>query len=449
MTSMRQSITRNTVFNFAGIGVPLLVGIVVLPIITSSLGPARFGLLGLTLALLEYSNLFNFGLGLATTKHVAERLARGDGDVSQLVVGSVLSQTALGALGGLMIALAAPILTHHVFVIPEVMKSEALSVFRILGLMVPATLLLVSLRSVLEAAHRFDISNAIRIPGSIASFLIPAIAASRGHSLVAIMLMLLASRLVVCAAMFIAARIAIPSLHWSLPENWSVMRPLLVFGGWLSLSNVISPLLIYVDRLMLGAFIGLTAVGYYTAPFDAVMRLLIVPASLVGALFPSVTGMHATGDTASLKRIFGKAVQNISLILAGPALLLVVAGPIVLRLWLGDEFAAAGGTALRILAFGVFMNALAHVPSGYLAALGRPDISAKFHLVELLVHVPVAWWLITRFGITGAAIAWAMRVTFDTALLLVAASRVMGTSFRELMTARPSPLTVKVAQGSC
>ncbi len=72
----RRSIARNTVLNLAGLGIPLVVGVAVMPIITRQLGTTRFGLLGLTLALLEYSGLFDFGLGLATTKHVAERLAR-------------------------------------------------------------------------------------------------------------------------------------------------------------------------------------------------------------------------------------------------------------------------------------------------------------------------------------------------------------------------------------
>lgn len=445
MTSKRRSITRNTLLNMGGLGIPLVVGVAVMPIITRHLGETRFGLLGLTLALLEYSGLFDFGLGLATTKHVAERLARGDGEVSHLVAVSVLSQTFFGIVGGTLFAFAAPVLVNHVFVIPDGMKSEALSVFRVLAVMIPATLLLMSLRGILEAAHRFDLSNAIRVPSSVASFVIPAAASSAGYSLPVIMLMLLATRLLVCAVTFIAVNRAIPTLRWGLPDDWSMLRPLLAFGGWMSVSNVISPVLIYLDRFLLGALIGLAAVGYYTAPFDGVIRLLIVPGSLVNALFPSVSGMNAVGDSAALTRVFSKAVRNISLILAVPALALVLFGPTLLRLWLGDVFAEQGGTALRILAFGVLANALAHVPSSFVAALGRPDISAKFHLLELALHVPLAWWLITHYGVTGAAIAWTTRVTFDAALLFGAASKVLGIPVRALFAATTP---VAVSSGS-
>jgi len=420
-----RSIARNTLLNFGGLSVPLIVGVAVMPIITQNLGATRFGLLGLTLALLEYSGLFDLGLGRATTKHVAEKLATGDDEVSHLVVGSVLSQLAFGILGGVLFALAAPVMANEVFRIPDAMKPEAVQVFRVLGALIPVTLLLLSLRGVLEAAHRFDLSNAVRVPSSLASFLIPAVLSSLGYTLPVIMWTFFVSRVVFCTLSIFAVQRAIPTLRWNLPDDWSMLRPLLAFGGWMSVSNVISPLLIYLDRFMLGAFVGLSAVGYYTAPFDGVIRMLIVPGSLVNALFPSISGMQATGDRAGLRRVFSKAVRNMSLILATPAVVLMLFGPVFLRFWLGDAFADQAGTAVRVLAFGVFLNSLAHIPSSFNVAMGRPDINAKFHMLELVIHVPVAWFLVRRFGVTGAAIAWTSRVTLDAALIFLGATRLL------------------------
>ena len=444
----RKSIARNTVLNFGGLSFPLLVGVAVMPIITGNLGPARFGLLGLTLALLEYSGLFDLGLGRATTKHVAEKLATGDDEISHLVVVSILSQLAFGAVGGIAFALAAPLLANYVFEIPPDMTGEAIAVFRVLGALIPATLLLVSLRGVLEAAHRFDLSNAIRIPSSLASFLIPAIASSKGYTLPAIMTMFLVGRIFFCAASAVAVHRAFPNFKWSLPDDWSMLRPLLAFGGWMSVSNVVSPMLVYLDRFMLGALAGLAAVGYYTAPFDGVVRMLIVPASLVNALFPSVSGMHATGDTAGIKRVFAKAVRNMTLVLSVPALVLLFFGPMLLRFWLGDAYAEQGGTAVRVLAFGVLMNSLAHIPSSFIVAMSRPDINAKFHMLELAIHLPIAWLLINQFGVTGAAIAWTIRVTFDAALLFTGISRLLGTPLWRLVSGKPA-LTPQPVQDAC
>jgi O-antigen/teichoic acid export membrane protein len=61
-------------------------------------------------------------------------------------------------------------------------------------------------------------------------------------------------------------------------------------------------------------------------------------------------------------------------------------------------------------------------------ALGRPDLTAKFHLVELPLHGLLVWWLISMWGTTGAALAWSIRVGVDAMLLFVAACRLLSLS---------------------
>jgi O-antigen/teichoic acid export membrane protein len=60
-----------------------------------------------------------------------------------------------------------------------------------------------------------------------------------------------------------------------------------------------------------------------------------------------------------------------------------------------------------------------------LAAIDRPDINAKFHLAELCLHVPLTWWLVSSYGITGAATAWSTRAVLDAVLLFSATSFVL------------------------
>ena len=109
-------------------------------------------------------------------------------------------------------------------------------------------------------------------------------------------------------------------------------------------------------------------------------------------------------------------------------LLLIVLAQPLLRLWLGADYAAHGSAAFAILAGGVLINGLAHVPSAYLYGRARPDLPAKFHLVELPLYVLGAWLLIRAYGITGAALAWTLRVSVDAVLLGIAMWRVGGPS---------------------
>jgi O-antigen/teichoic acid export membrane protein len=421
----RSRTARNSGFNLLGMAVPLLIGLFLIPITLHGLGVARFGLLSLSLTVLEYSTLFALGLGPATTKHVAEAIARSDESTSELIVMSMIGHLVMGVIGGIVVALLAPVIVDRVFSVPPNLRAEAIAVFRLIGAMVPATLLLMSLFGALEGASRFGLVNLLRIPVSALSFIIPAVGVTYGVGLPTILSTLIVARFVICGILALVVAASVPTYRWRWPTEWRRIRPLLSFGAWLSVSNVVSPTIVYADRFLLGHLRGLSAVGIYSAPFDAVMRLLAIPGSLVRAMFPTISALQSTASLDQLRPLFWRAVRVVVALLAGPVLILALFGPALLRIWLGAEVAIGAGIAVRILAVGLIINAAALVATTFIAAMGRPDLSAKFHVLELVIHLPLAWWLISTFGISGAAMAWSIRVTFDAALLFRAADRLL------------------------
>ena len=106
----------------------------------------------------------------------------------------------------------------------------------------------------------------------------------------------------------------------------------------------------------------------------------------------------------------------------------------ILKIWLGADFVAESTAALQILGIGVLINSLSHVPFAFLQGVGRPDLPAKFHLIELPLYVVMAWILVSHFGITGAASAWTLRVALDALLLFWATFKVFGFSLWLLAT---------------
>jgi O-antigen/teichoic acid export membrane protein len=429
-------VARNALFNVLGQILPLLVGIVAIPVTLRGLGEARFGLLGLIWAILGYFGVLDLGLGRATTKFVAEYLGRGDAtQLRRVATLSVASQTVLGVVGGIVLALLTPVAVSRVLGVPAGLQAEARGAFLVLAVSVPIVVLSLSLRAILEAAQRFDLVNLIRTPTSAAVFLVPAVAAHFGASLPAIVLLLLLVRVATCWATAAAVPRAIPGFRWEFRPSWEALRPLVGFGGWIAVSNVVSPLLGYLERFMLASVAGVAAVAYYAAPYEAVTRLLIVPAGLASALFPALS-VTVADRRASLDRLLGRSVRYLLLVLAVPIMLLIgLSGPLVTA-WLGPAFAARSAPAFAILAVGVLINALAHLPHVYLLGQGRPDLPAKFHLLELPLYVALAWVLIARFGVAGAALAWTVRVSLDAVLLTVAVWRVAGLSPHRLLGVR-------------
>ena len=97
--------------------------------------------------------------------------------------------------------------------------------------------------------------------------------------------------------------------------------------------------------------------------------------------------------------------------------------------WLGKDFAENSKEVVRILAFGVLINSLAHIPYALLQSSGRPNLTAKFHIIELPIYFFLALILVSKWGINGAATVWTLRVILDTALLYGATFKIYKFSF--------------------
>lgn len=426
-------LARNTAINLVGRMVPLLVAVVTMPYVIGHLGPDRFGLLSLAWMVVGYFALFNLGVGPATTKFVADLLGKGERErLPELVWTAVISQVCLGVMGGFLFVAGTPLLVDRLLRIPPGLRAQAHLIFLYMAVALPIDFANGSMSGVLGASQRFDLLNLVSIPSSALTYLVPVAAVWLGYGLPAIVLFLVLARATAIFVIVYCCFRLYPDLRSGVRFSPGLARRLLGFGGWVTVSGMVSPVLVYFDRFLIGSLISVAAVGFYTPPYMISTKLWILPASLAATLFPAFS-CSAGGESREWVRSALARSLKFLILLAGPAALLLVffARPL-LTFWVGARFAAEGTLVLQILAVGVLMNSLAVVPYSLLQGIGRPDLTAKFHLVELPIHVALAWFLVTRFGLAGAATAWAIRMGFDFFLLVVAACWLTRTSPRLL-----------------
>ena len=100
--------------------------------------------------------------------------------------------------------------------------------------------------------------------------------------------------------------------------------------------------------------------------------------------------------------------------------------PALLNAWIGSALPAEAVSVGRWLCLGVWLNAIGSMYFAWLHAHGRFRATALLHLVELPLYLAVLVLLLKQLGVTGAAIAWALRVGFDSAMLAWLARRGAG-----------------------
>jgi len=425
-------LARNTMLNLAGQVLPLLVAVFSAPYVIHNLGPDRYGLYSLASIVVGYFALFNLGIGPATTKYVAEHLGSGEIDrLPELVWTAVTSQMCLGLAGGIMLAAASPLLVERALKIPVGLQPQAHIIFLIMAAALPLDFVAGSFRGVLSASQRFDLLNSIDVPLGALMGLIPVAAIALGYGLPAIVLCLVLLRVASVSVVIMFCFRLHPALR-SVRFDFGLVRSLLSFGGWVTVSGAVGPILVYVDDFLIGALLSITAVGYYAPPSGIASKLNILPGCLVSTLFPAFSTSAGRGDSEWIRKTLIRCLKFLILIVGPATLILVFFARPLLTFWLGTKFADEGALPLQILAGGVLVNSLAYIPANLLTGVGRPDLNAKFHLLELPIHIVLVWFLITHFGLPGAALAWTIRVTLDFVLLIAAACWVTRTSPRLL-----------------
>src|SRR5205085_1624642 len=78
----------------------------------------------------------------------------------------------------------------------------------------------------------------------------------------------------------------------------------------------------------------------------------------------------------------------------------------------------------EVLLLGMWLNSLAVIPYAFLQAQGRPDLPAKFHVLEVPPYIGGLVLGLHTGGILGAAWAWTARAGADGVLLFAAARTV-------------------------
>lgn len=424
MTLSARLLARNTALNLVAQTLPLLVAVAAVPPVIAHLGTEGFGLLGVAWVFLNYFTYLDLGLSRAVTRFAADALARNrPKEVAEIVRTATAIQLGIGAAGALVVVFAAPVLSSLLFKQDSKSVVEAALTFRILAAGIPIVLLSATFRGVLEAAQRFDLLTAITVPASSFNYALPLLGAHFGWGIPAIVGGLVAGRVTVLLTyVLLSLKVAPGTIRLRAPEKGRV-KSLLCFGAWTSVSNVLSPIFDGLDRLLLGALHGIGAVGAYTVPQEIVLRTRILPTSLATTLFPAFSSWSAIDQRSRLEVYYSRSWRLLLCVMFPLAVTAIALSPDGFRWWLGESYAADSVAAFQLLAVGMIFNAMAYVPFAYLHGVNRPDLPAKFHLLELAVFLGLALWAMPRWGAVGAAAAWTARAAVDAALLFTAARR--------------------------
>lgn len=214
-------------------------------------------------------------------------------------------------------------------------------------------------------------------------------------------------------------------------------RALLRFGAATSGADMVQQVSRNVDYLLVGHFLGLSALGVYRVVFEIAMEPIMAIGDVIARTASRVLCRLRASDP-ELSRTFLWTVQKLGLALVPVAAVLLVAFEPILSL-LGRATSDDIAIVSRVLVIAALLRALVQLLPMLVTALGRPDLALRFALVSLV-------WLTTAitlglsifgdaFGLAPIAFAWLLAPVLVASVAIPEARALAGIGPRAILRA--------------
>lgn len=286
----------------------MLAALVAVPWLMRYMGQERLGVLSLVWVVVGYFSFLDMGLGRAVTVVVASFRAGGASvqeDEMHVVASASVLLLGLGSIAAVLIGVGIAGLGVPFRLSSADLHEEVIAALFWTLPSLPLLLLSSALRGHLEGVGAFRVLNLLRIPTGILLVAGPCVTAFLNPSLVWACISIFLTRVFhLLVLWWLVARETghsplafLQSLLQASNVVW--LRRLLSFGGWVTVSNVVGPVIVYVDRFVIAAALTASTVTAYAVPFDLVSRLPILVAALCSVLLPELARLSSLAVATS------------------------------------------------------------------------------------------------------------------------------------------------------
>jgi O-antigen/teichoic acid export membrane protein len=186
-----------------------------------------------------------------------------------------------------------------------------------------------------------------------------------------------------------------------------IIQRLWKFSLGVAAASLCAALLKQVDRLMVAKLLPLDDLAFYSTAVTVGMALTALFGPIHIAWFPRLTKL--VGQPAELARLFHLGCRLVGVLVAPAGAALVFFSHDILYLWTGSEpLANAAASSLSWTALAMLLNASLTIPQALALAHGMSFLPFATNLTGIIILVPLTWIFVNSFGITGAAISWAI-----------------------------------------
>lgn len=423
--SLFKSISSNWVVTLVTIGVMYLLT----PFVIRTLGMEVYGTWTLIVSITAYLGLFMLGIPMASVRYFAQHVAEGDDEKLNAAIGSCAALYLMLGIAAVVVGAGLFAFFAETYTIPDAIRPQAYLAFGVSVLYAGAGFIGLLPEGILVAHEDFLRRNGVRLAG-----LALRLALTLGLLMLQPSLVVLASVQLACLAFDFVASWLLIRRHYDGVRlhvrnfEWSMVRRILSFSVYVLLLNAGARLSFETDALVIGAFMDVGSIPYFTVANSLILYLMEFLVAIAAVVMPAATRLKTKGQLGELSEIFlkwSKVALSLTLV-AG--LFLILLGPRFIAWWIDPSFEEPAGQVLQVLmlSYLVFLP-VRGVALPILMGLGKPGLPTIAFLITGVLNLGLSIWLVHPLGLAGVALGTAIPNLLFAGLVLVIACRELQT----------------------
>lgn len=397
-----KTIVKGVGIFFSGMVISKVITFFYRMIIARYFGPEDYGLFSLGLAVLGFAGIFA-GLGMwnGVIRYVAYYKAQRDEAGIKGVLTSAFRLVILSSsLTSIFLFVLSPYIAIKFF-----HNSELTNLFRILSITLPFSTMTGIITSAFiglqQVKYRVYITEILDNLTKLVSVIVFGIL---GLRLIGIGFSWLIASVLSFFFAFYLLENKVFSIIKTKTQAISLRKELLSYSVPLVLNGFMAFIITWTDTLMLGYFLSSEEVGIYNAAYPLAFFFTVMPGALAVMFVPIATEFYINKKFYELEAIHKSITKWIFYINFPFFFLAILFSKQILKLLFGNAY-VPGYFALIFLSMGFFMASIVWTSAGMLEVTKRTGYFVLNSSAAAVVNVILNWYLIPRYGITGAAIA--------------------------------------------
>ncbi len=411
------SLIKHSAYNILGFAIPTIVSIPAFGVLSRWLSIEEFGVFTLTFAIVGYASIFDAGLSRAVTREVS--IYREDTTEQSKILGTAnLLILFLCLIASFSLFVFSPYLATYLKITSASFTNVVISL-RLLTLAIPFYIFNLIWTGYLEGMEDFLSVNIQKSISNSIIVLLPVLFCMIEKNIIYATFGLVIGRLISIIITSIYCRIILKKSKFNFDKK--VFKRLLDYGSWITVSNIISPIMVYFDKFIVSNILGAQKVAFYTAPAEGVNRMINIPIALTKVLFPKINNAKSLDEQINLEKYSYVIITCVCLPFAITGFCFAKE---IMTIWMGAEYGENTADVLKILLFGYYFNSIAQIPYTILQSKGFSKYTAAVHAIEIIPYLILLYYFTKTYGLIGAAGVWTVRVIVDFWLLFFASSKV-------------------------